>query len=88
VQPFPDRNIEAPIKQGQKMGVIRFSDEDGWEQTLPMVALISVDRGTSPFTLFLLVGGVGSGAYWLKKRTRRGGVFAKTRKRKARRILL
>jgi serine-type D-Ala-D-Ala carboxypeptidase (penicillin-binding protein 5/6) len=64
--------LEAPIRQGQEIGYVTLRDSQGWSETYPLLALTDIERST-PRTLqyLLFVGGVGTGAMWLRRRKRR-----------------
>lgn len=69
-------HLEAPIQQGQQVGIVTFSDADGWIEKVPLIASRSVQKssmmGMGHLSFFCLCGVVGSGAYiLLKRRVRR-----------------
>lgn len=72
--------IPAPIKKGQKLGQLTLTDEDGFVQTVDLLAVEDVPQsvtahivgnvGTSP-TFFLIGGCLGLGAYYMRVKSRR-----------------
>lgn len=74
------REVAAPIKKGQKLGQVKLTDEDGFVQTVDLLAAEDVPQtavahvigaaGSSPS--FLLIGGaLGAGAFYVRARSRR-----------------
>jgi D-alanyl-D-alanine carboxypeptidase (penicillin-binding protein 5/6) len=82
-----DPKVQAPIARGQQIGMIEVSDADGWVERVPLIATDAVPRNASmmsagPTGWFLFLGAIGSGAYFLKRRTRRVTQYAKTLRRR------
>lgn len=72
-------NVKAPVTAGQQLGTVTFTDPQGWQETEPLVAVTAVPKGEKkPMTgVFLFAGGIGSGAYLLKRKNRRKPVYGK-----------
>ena len=81
----PIAALKAPIAKGQPVGKLIVSDADGWKQTYKLVAAADVAEA-SPLGrnmgIVLLVGGMGTGMFWMKRRGRRRGTYGRAKKRR------
>ena len=84
-QPVLHADLTAPIREGQEVGTVTFSDATGWSKTVPLVAAVAVERtafsmesagGSMGFGI--LMGTLAVGAYGKKNRTRRTKPYAKS----------
>jgi D-alanyl-D-alanine carboxypeptidase (penicillin-binding protein 5/6) len=74
------QTVAAPVKKGQKLGEMTLTDEDGFTQTVDLVAAEDVPQSmaahivskaeASP-SFFLIVGCLGIGAYYMRAKSRR-----------------
>jgi hypothetical protein len=74
------KEVAAPIKKGQKLGQLTLVDEDGFKQTVDLVAVQDVEQTVASHLVarvennpsFLLIGGcLGLGAYYMRAKSRR-----------------
>jgi serine-type D-Ala-D-Ala carboxypeptidase (penicillin-binding protein 5/6) len=79
-----DKQLEAPVVQGQKIGTVTFTDRTGWTTTAPLLAGANVEKtrvvpvvgsssnGFGAIAAFLCVG-----AYWVRTKSRRLRIYGK-----------
>ena len=70
-----DKNLQAPVEEGQPVGYLVVSDNEGWQERLPLIAEKSNPRaaslmGMGILPMFFFVGLVGSGALFVKVKLR------------------
>ncbi len=87
---FQASKFELPVKEGQVVGEVTYSDPSGFILKVPTVAASSVDRaapltpvtGRSP-SFYIVGSSLGLGLIWYRSRTRRSRYYGKsTRKSK------
>jgi D-alanyl-D-alanine carboxypeptidase (penicillin-binding protein 5/6) len=81
------RNIVAPVYKGQQIGTLCVTDEDGWQERLPIVATTTVPKaqallGAGNVGFLFTIGALGWSAFLLKRRKRRSAKYAKALRRK------